>query len=1489
MFLIILTASVWFMRPVYTAVDKLMHDVEDRYVRELADATGLTVSYKSLSPSFLSGIRVNTIVVSDAGTQEPLLTIRKAVFRYNIFRLLRKDFDNAFTKLVITDVTFDADKEKCLAVMQKIRAFTERRRAAGAATEGAAGGRVPDAAGGEQLSVDGKTIPLFLLPFDVQVRNIRIRYADGKRRIAVLVRKLQLKEENRDAVAFTASSGSLELMPLSSGKVFGVRLAFGGKLLSGIEGSSLILSLDQLPKATYSLQRTQFLVRYDGGCLVARSTQRALPYTLSAMYKPSSGDFAADVQTDGLRVFSAVQVPLDNNLLRKAAELSVSLSGSIAGSSRTKEFRWQGEGGILVPASIIDGGEDISFAASGTERLVSVSSLAARGKMLAATLSGTYDIPGRRPEASLHVAHFLLPNGNSLVFDARVVSENGSVRAFLPELNLGGERLLGVEASVDPFRKPMPFTLSFSDASHQSYGKSAVVRASGEFMPGAARTLSAKASVDSLFLDSAARAAAFFVKAPLQEKIRSKLELLSRYVTDDVFSFSTDFNHFTFQVPSARFANPAEERQSLALSFSGSDSFLIVNDCRLLYNKLDVQAAFDAELSPEDRQAAFNADCSVNGVPYQLNGAYTAGRWLTVTGSYGLDVLVNLEKGFKGNAKFSSLPLAFEPYELSLSLETAFDFQNLSDYRFDISSLQCELLKGRIGIEPRLSVMGTVSNTGFIMDTVLYSDRNSTLAGDGYVLWNVNGGIFDSVTLLLKGGNELSGERFSLEGGFTNPLHAPLTREHLEKDCYFTAQLDIHSFPMSRLLKHQYADDTFTGTLTASGTAENPYISVSVQNVSAQSGARPVIASGKAELLEGAATISELNIEWGSIHVGDVKAALDLKSFTGEASAGVKVAFIARKIVDIPLKVKILPAGTQPEDRKILSIPDAFDVVLDSTVTADGLINGSIPVHAGLQRRGDTLYFASEGLGASGSYGLKDGSILAVVDASQPLHGKLAGFSKNQLVNLTLSDLYCDFSRFSDMVNTDAFSVYRGILSGKIVFSGMTSDPVLDGSVLLRDLDFMLPGLIPEHITAKNLLVTMDQNEIEVPDTRFYAKDGRFSAGCKLVLDRWSVDVMTGSIATLNSGGIKVNVITPKFGIDGYVTADANFRYAGSQLTVYGSVATHDSELSFMNNLMNIGPRSAAESADASEGSAMERFLESTGLVLDLDCLIGRKVSIVINPFLHALASPETPVKISMDTDRGVWAINGNAVFKGGYITYLSRNFYIKEGSLELNESQLKFDPFLTARAETRERDADGISVTIVLTTSHQPISSFTPNIYSVPARSENEILAMLGQIVTGDAKNAGSLLASGVDYGLQITLFKKFENALRDLCNFDIFSVRLNVLQNTLKIGLGSGFNSKNPIGNYLDNTSVYIGKYFGSSIYADALLQWTYDESAAGDTSSAINGLVFHPEVGLELAAPFANIRFDFAPDLKSLRKGEVPDLVSAASVTLSWSITF
>ena len=130
----------------------------------------------------------------------------------------------------------------------------------------------------------------------------------------------------------------------------------------------------------------------------------------------------------------------------------------------------------------------------------------------------------------------------------------------------------------------------------------------------------------------------------------------------------------------------------------------------------------------------------------------------------------------------------------------------------------------------------------------------------------------------------------------------------------------------------------------------------------------------------------------------------------------------------------------------------------------------------------------------------------------------------------------------------------------------------------------------------------------------------------------------------------------------------------------------------------------------------------------------------------------------------------------------------------------------------------------------------------------------------------------------------RQVENALREVFNFDIFSIRTNVLQNAVKQGMEKSANRQPGFGNYFDNSAVYVGKYFGSAMYVDALMHWNYDDTKAGDKNS--NGLVFQPEFGLEMESPYVNIRLGVAPDLEALKKSF---WTTSPSITLSWKHSF
>ena len=92
--------------------------------------------------------------------------------------------------------------------------------------------------------------------------------------------------------------------------------------------------------------------------------------------------------------------------------------------------------------------------------------------------------------------------------------------------------------------------------------------------------------------------------------------------------------------------------------------------------------------------------------------------------------------------------------------------------------------------------------------------------------------------------------------------------------------------------------------------------------------------------------------------------------------------------------------------------------------------------------------------------------------------------------------------------------------------------------------------------------------------------------------------------------------------------------------------------------------------------------------------------------------------------------------------------------------------------------------------------------------------------------------------------------------------------------------------IGNFFDNSTVYIGKYLGSSLYLDAMLHISFEESVYNDITDP-GSILFQPEVGLEMESPFANIRFNLAPDINALIKNN--QFVPSTSLTLSWNFTF
>ena len=700
----------------------------------------------------------------------------------------------------------------------------------------------------------------------------------------------------------------------------------------------------------------------------------------------------------------------------------------------------------------------------------------------------------------------------------------------------------------------------------------------------------------------------------------------------------------------------------------------------------------------------------------------------------------------------------------------------------DIKNFEAEELSGLIITKPKFALKGSVDPEGVLLSDVSFSDTVSALSGSGYALLNVKNSIFDSANLDLILSNPLNSESVSVNASVTNPMGEDFSGEHLTEDFFFNAEVNVNQLELSHVLENQHSDDTLTALVTASGTIENPYVSLSISSFSMQAGGMPLLASGDAAILENKISVSDFRALWNGFEVKKINADIDIASFNGSANANLNFA-MGDKILEAPFNVLLTNLSGEGSSN---GFPEFYSLELSIPKLEGNIFTEDFPISASVIRSpGRFDIMTDENLGAYGEL-LDDGSLNFTVDSSKPLHFELGGKLSGNVMDLHLDNVYLDVSRFAYIINSDFFTIYNGVVTGSAEITGLANAPGIDGAIVVSDLDLNLPSFVPEHITAKELFVEMIQNEIQIPETVFNIQDTNFAASAFFSLDRLTFGVMEVNLETSSKKGIPIDVRIPLLRIRGNASAKATLLMQDNSLDLSGDIGLNNTDIILIDNFLSL-LNNEQESVGSQNSQAVPM-----GMNIDLNLLVGQKVQVELNPILRGIIAPNTNVAFTFDSSADLWTLKGDVVLRGGEVSYLSRNFYLKEGRIIMNENQGSFNPMVTFRAETREHDSAGNPVTITLSAIRQNVANFHPSLYATPAKSENEIMSILGQIATGDSSSVGEIAVAAGDYLVQAAVFRKIEGALRDLGNFDIFSIRNSFFQNTVKNGLNLDNNNE-------------------------------------------------------------------------------------------------
>lgn len=1453
-FLLIAASFVAAMKPVYSKVDGAIRSYEKKVVLELEKNTGMKISYKSLSPSILSKICIKGIEVLDSKSGQQIIFVNKIYIHFSLSKILKGDFENAFEKLLLKDASVNIKSKKSSA-----KIVSEEKNNS-------------DEISFEKIeSLVKKTA--FVLPFDVQVKNFKLSFTAENKIFSLAVKNFYFGKNETAVDAWLKSEGNF--LFYSGEKSFGATFGLNGRILNSISGSSCTVKLDNYSKAEVSLRKVEFLAAYKSPKIEIFSVREVFPFSAMFSFDVSSKKILAKLKSNSFDPLKVVRTQKLHSVVNFFKGTIFSTDSEFLFDLNSLKYNWKSKTFFSLPKRFSKGTQTLNVEASGNNTDINIKKISATGGIVQGTFEGSFYIPKLQPSGYLNLEHYAFFNGNKI--SAEIFFEPRKDKGFdffIPQLYFGDYSCFTAFQGYSSLGMSIELAIEASDYSHLEYGEPGRINASGSLQLGKNMYLQASAELKNFFVETGVKTGAFFTEKNGKNVLNKVVKISEPYISNIEAYFATDFKDYNYNSPLAIFANTKKDKEVLLLSVDGTGgktgTSVQVSKADLIYGKNSLSASGGLDVDFPKHQMTFSSDFSFNSIPYAFNGLFVFGDWLNISGDYGLDVAVDFKNFIDGSLRFKDLPVSVNDFTVAFSLDSNFSVLSKDDWNFFIENFSASELSGRFRLKPEIAIKGEVNEKSFLASSVIYKDSFAQLEGEGYAFWNINEKTFDSSTLSVHLKDPKSSEKISFQAELTNPMKESFSMDNLKRDFYFSAGAKVDSFPFSRFLLRQNESNVLNAELSASGTFENPYLSAKLIDSSVLLGGSNLTASAEASLIENIFTISGADVSWKNFQIDSVSSNVDFETFSGTASLKAK-AHLGEKKIESGIELALLNLSENPEG----FFPEAYSVETTFASVESELITDFVPFKFSVIRSpGRFDVVTDENLGAFGEI-LDDGKINFSVGKDKPFHFDLNGSVKKQIVDLDFENIFWDVSRCARIFNTKLFSIYSAIVEGNLNLSGVITDPDMDGRFVVSDVDFNLPQFVPEHFTTDEMNVDFSQEEISIPETNFKIKDGILAANAVVSLDRWSLGTLELNLATLEDEDIPIDSKVSYFRIKGYTSVDASLVMEDRSVSLNGSVGLRNAELSVSMNASDFTQKKKPAASNDIDFS------------INLDLMIGKKVQIAINPLVRSLVAPSTPISVNADTATGLWGIKGDIVLRGGEVSYLSRNFYLKQGQLILDETQNKFDPVITVRAETREHDTNGDPVTITLSAVSQNISRFNAVLSSSPAKSENEIMEILGQIASGDASSVGNFLVAAGDYGVQVTLLRKIESALRDLSNFDIFSVRTTILQNSIMQGLNMNRTSDNNsiIGNLFDNSTVYIGKYFGDDIYADALLHWTYDKTKVDSGGTSGSGLVFQPEIGLEFEAPFANIRWNFAPDLGELQQS----WTQATSITLSWRVSF
>ena len=511
-------------------------------------------------------------------------------------------------------------------------------------------------------------------------------------------------------------------------------------------------------------------------------------------------------------------------------------------------------------------------------------------------------------------------------------------------------------------------------------------------------------------------------------------------------------------------------------------------------------------------------------------------------------------------------------------------------------------------------------------------------------------------------------------------------------------------------------------------------------------------------------------------------------------------------------------------------------------------------------------------------YDTKDGTITANVDAGFGIGIDLAGWIRTDDLYLKAENIHFPLTMLNRLFPKPIFAFIDGIAKGEAIIGGTLAKPKAYGQLSLDSASMDLFWLPQDILSVRNATVSINGARATSPTFPFF-----------------STNRETG--VTMR-GLASIRADFDGFNLSSY---EVDARTTEGQVFVFIPIQSIDAEISTYAegtfNLFGIGYQVWLSGVDIMENTIISLgitdlpswYVPTGRTSTDFTITTGKNVSFYypnpINPFIKATLTENQSISVMFDHTTNAIALDGNFAFRSGEIYYFQKNFFITEGSLSLHTDALSgsstIQPRINLRAKLTDFDREGNRVDIFMILRDSGLTNLNPQFESIPNKGLNEILEIMGQSILPTSaygqvnlSSVVSLAAAATDVAgrlgyLNTTNNSALTESIRISLGLDLFSLRSNIVQNILFDALpGASLSASfSPLARYLNNTTIFMGKYIGKEYFLQALIHLSAADRSKIKRSFIAPDLAIDLELSLEWGNPLGTFSFFTQPNELSI----------------------